>query len=142
MHSLAQRQLFTSPDSSTFLPHSFSCCMHFADQGCTSKNARSTLHCAMLSLAVLKDSILSCCHTRHSRPHWSLLLLLADFLRRSRAACPCPNHVLLKRSQQSSADREPRATGPRRSPTDMVGGHCHLPHGDRLSTLPKRGQQA
>ena len=57
-----------------------------------------------------------------------------------RADRPRSHRRLLPRSRRPPTDRGPRTTGRHGSPTAMVDGHCHLPHGDQLPT-PSGGVQ-
>ena len=95
--------------------------------------------CAVLRSAAARSTLrstLSCSLTGKWRTIFFCLARSTDPPRRlvQRADRPCSRRRLLPRSQRPPTDRGPRTTGRHGSPTAMVDGHCHLPHGDQLPT--------
>ena len=123
------------------LPQTFPSYPHSGDQGWTSENSRSILRCTVLQSAATCSTlcnILSCSLTGKWRTIFFCLTRSTDPRRRlvQRADRPRSHRRLLLRSRRPPTDRGPRTTGRHGSPTAMVDGHCHLPHGDQLLTPP------
>ena len=107
----------------------------------TMDQRKCRVHCLLRSvaqLAILYDNALSYSLTVQCRTIRPSLLRFAALPWRlgQRADCPRPLRALTRQSRWASADRGPRATGQRGSPTAVVDGHCHLPPGaDSLHSL-------
>ena len=123
------------------LPQTFPSYPHSADQGWTSEDSGFTLRCAVLRSAAARSTLcstLSCSLTGKWRTIFFCLARSTDPRRLpvQRGDCPRSHRRLLPRSRRPPTDRGPRTTGRHGSPTAMVDGHCHLPHGDQLPTAP------